>query len=81
MNDETRRYLAELEGRVAALSGIVALLLRVLRERGTMDADLEHRLFLAASEAVASLPAEAEPGADRLIAALQSSTRVLSPSL
>lgn len=62
--------LADLEGKVAALSGLVGLLIWLLRQRGVTDATLTRLLFTSASEAVGTLPAELAPAADRLLAAL-----------
>lgn len=68
---QTARYLLDLEARVAALSAIVALLLRALRQGQALDLELERQIYAQASEAVATLPAELENGADRLILAMQ----------
>lgn len=70
MDHETARHVLDLEGRVAALSGIVSLLIWTLREQGAMSDDLETRLFRSASTAVSTLPPEMEESADRLILAL-----------
>ena len=73
MDNQTARHLLNLEGRVAALSGIVALLIWALRQRQILDPELERQIYAHASEAVGGLPAELENGADRLILALQAS--------
>jgi hypothetical protein len=80
MDHEAARCILDLEGRVKALSGVVALLIWVLRQRGVMDADLERRLYSSTSEAVATLPPEIEPAADTLILALQASASQLFTS-
>jgi hypothetical protein len=73
MDNQTARHLLNLEGRVAALSGIVGLLIWALRQGRTLDPELERQIYAQASEAAGSLPAELENGADRLILALQAS--------
>jgi hypothetical protein len=71
VDSATSRSILDLEGRVAALSGVLALLVWVLRERGIIDPALEQQIYRRASDAVASLPPEMEAGADRIILALQ----------
>lgn len=77
MDNETARYVIDLEGRVIALSGMLALLIWVLRQRGVMDPDLEHQLYASASAAVAGFPPGMEAAADRLILAMQSAANPL----
>lgn len=71
MDHQTAQHLLNLEGRVAALSGVVALLIWALRQGQTLDPEIEHLIYAQASEAAGGLPAELEHGADRLILALQ----------
>ena len=75
MDHHTARHLLDLEGRVAALSGVVALLIWALRQGQTLDPELERQIYAQASEAAGSLPAELEHAADRLILVLQASAR------
>jgi hypothetical protein len=73
MDNQTARHLLNLEGRIAALTGVVALLMWALRQRHALDPELEQQIYTQASEAAGALPAELEHGADRLILALRAS--------
>ncbi len=73
MDTETARYVLNLEGRITALSGVVALLIWALRQRGVLDPGIEHQIYAHASDAIGGLPAEVEAPADRLLLALQAS--------
>ena len=77
MDNQTAHHLLNLEGRIAALSGIVALLIRTLRQGQALDPEHERQIYAQASEAASGLPAELENGADRLILALQASARAM----
>ena len=81
MDSRTASHLLNLEGRVVALSGIVALLICALRQRQTLDPELERQIYAQTSEAVSGLPPELENGADRLILALQASARAIQSPL
>ncbi len=70
MDQQTARHVCDLEGRVAALSGIVSLLMWTLRERGLLSAELEREIYRSASAAAGTLPPPLEAGADRMILAL-----------
>ena len=74
MDSDTARYVLNLEGRITALSGIVALLMCVLRQKGALDPAIEHQIYTHASDAIGGLPAEIQASADQLILALQSSS-------
>jgi hypothetical protein len=79
MDDETARYVLNLEGRLTALSGIVCALIYALRQTGAMTQEMERQLFDSASAAVATLPPELEPSADRLILALSNAQPADAP--
>jgi hypothetical protein len=81
MDNQTARHLLNLEGRVAALSGIVAQLIWALRQGQALDPELERQIYAQASEAAGGLPAELESGADRLILALQASAGIIRSSV
>ena len=69
MDDQFANHVLDLEGRVTALSAIVASLMWVMRRHGMLDAALEERIYRCTSEAITAHPV-AEGGADRLILAM-----------
>jgi hypothetical protein len=75
MDVETARYVNDLEGRLTALSGIVRLMMWIMRERGVLDAEMERQLFRSASDAAGSLAPDLAASADRMILALQGAVR------
>jgi hypothetical protein len=74
MNDELTRYVLGLEGKVAALSGMVGALMWILRQRCILDAELEKLIYRSTSDAIITAHPELEAAADQLILAMQNAT-------
>ncbi|HEX2942019.1 MAG TPA: hypothetical protein VHO91_13305 [Rhodopila sp.] len=81
MNDDLTRYILDLEGRVAALSGMLGALMWILNHRRILDKGLEQQIYRSTSDAIVTAHPEIEAAADRLILAMQQASCAAQPSV